>query len=177
MGRIIYGQWIILIEHYFKILRFNEFTYEIVIPLISACLASYIYNEILLDIQALSKLREMLPTAISVLIGFTIMAITLLSASESNTITNIKNRESRASYLNGKLISIYKLMLIMFSYALIVEIFFLLVIFFVAFLINVYTCPILVIISLFLEIFLLLHILLLIVRSVTSLYLVLYHQN
>lgn len=177
MGRIIYGQWIILIEHYFKTLKCNEFIYEIVIPLISACSVSYIYNEVGLDIQALSELRGMLPTAISVLIGFTIMAITLLSASESNTITNIKNRESQASYLNGKLISIYKLMLIMFSYALIVEIFFLLVIFFVSFLINIYTFSMLVMICLFLEIFLLLHILLLIVRSVTSLYLVLYHQS
>ena len=177
MGRIIYGQWIILIEHYFKILKCNEFTYEIVIPLISACSASYIYNEMGLDIQTLSKLTEMLPTAISVLIGFTIMAITLLSASESNTIINIKNREAQKSHLNGKLISIYKLMLIMFSYALIVEIFFLLVIFFISFLINIYTHPILVMLSLFLEIFLLFHILLLIVRSVTSLYLVLYHQS
>lgn len=177
MGRIVYGQWVILIEHYFKILKRNEFTYEIGIPFVSACLASYIYNEMGLDVQALSKLREMLPTAISVLIGFTIMAITLLSASESNTITNIKNRESKASYLNGKLISIYKLMLIMFSYALIVEIFFLLVIFFVSFLINIYSFSMLVMICLFLEIFLLLHILLLIVRSITSLYLVLYHQN
>lgn len=78
LGKHIYMEWIIPIRDYYCSIRKNEVVFEIISPLLISltCVAFYFHNGKL--IVALDGLSDLLPTAISILIGFTVMLITLL---------------------------------------------------------------------------------------------------
>lgn len=173
MGKYIYGQWLILVSHYCKTVKCNECIYEIIVPLIISLLVTYFYAVDGLTVKALLKLRELLPNALAVLIGFTIMCITLLATTESGNIEEIRNMKSER-IIGTHRISIFKWLLVIFSYSLIVEVFLLIYIFFVAFIMGLIYNLYLFNAILALEVVLILHVLFLIVRSITSLYLILY---
>lgn len=172
MGKYVYGQWLIPIVHYFKTLKCNEFIYEFIVPLVCAIFATILYSNVDLTTHALLKLKEVLPNALAILIGFTIMCITLIATTESANVQEIREKKSER-ILGSKRISIFRWLLVIFSYSLIAEVGLLIYVFFVAFIMGLIYSDIFYSFLLIIEIVYLLHILLLIIRSITTLYMIL----
>ena len=93
LGKIIYTEWIILVVDYYRALRKCEVIYEIVVPLFVAGLCSICYYHFGKVYVALKGLSNVLPTAISILIGFTAMLITLLLTSDNQNISALKTKK------------------------------------------------------------------------------------
>ena len=91
LGKTIFMEWLIPIVDYFSSLRKNEINFEIFIPILvgvfSACLYGYL-GKIKI---ALDALAELLPSAVSILIGFTVMYITLLLTSDAPAIDRLRD--------------------------------------------------------------------------------------
>lgn len=132
MGKYIYCQWLVPIYHYYKIIKRNEFIYEVIVPIVVSCIVMLCYAHEGLTASALLKMRELLPNALAVLIGFTVMCITLIATTDSNNISEIRNKKSKR-IIGNHIISMFRWLLIIFSYSLIVEVFLLIYVFFVAF--------------------------------------------
>ena len=111
----------------------------------------------------------MLPTAISVLIGFTVMLITLLLTSTGENVDKLKNTQTD-KVLYGRTVSLYQGLHIQFSHSLFSEIVLLLTTF-VSLFWNGLGMPITAgVIFLVAEVHLTLNIFLSILRGITSLY-------
>lgn len=119
--------------------------------------------------HALSALAELLPTAISILIGFTVMLITLLLTSSGESIDRLK-KIANDKELHGKKITLYQGLHIQFSHSLFAEIFLLLIVFFYLFLHGLGWLGRKKVIFLGVEIYLTLNILLSILRGIANLY-------
>lgn len=170
MGKYIYGEWLRPIAHYLITLKCNEISYEICIPFVTAGIASIFYYSFDFVILALLKLRDLLPASLSILIGFTIMCITILVTSNSGTIDLIRHEYCDERIIGHKKITIYRWLLILFSHSLLMELITLILVFLSAFIIPLINSIGIGIILLFLETFLLSHILLLMIRAMTNLY-------
>lgn len=169
LSSIIYTEWLIPILDYYVSIRKNEAVFEIVVPVIVSVFCSNIYHTHGLVIAALDHLAELLPTAISILIGFTVMLITLLLTSSGEGIDRIKNTAT-SKKLHNKQITLYQGLHIQFSHTLFSEIELLLIVFFYLFL-SGFGCPRwLSIAFLFLEVYLTLNVLLSILRGIANLY-------
>ncbi len=166
---IIYTEWLIPIFDYYASIRRNDAIFEIVIPAIISVFCSNMYRTRGLVIAALDHLAELLPTAISILIGFTGMLITLLLTSSGEGIDKIKNTETEKK-LHKERITLYQGLHIQFSHTLFSEIELLLIVFFYLFL-SGFCCPSwLSVAFLFLEVYLTLNVLLSILRGIANLY-------
>ena len=128
LGKHIYMEWIIPIRDYYCSIRKNEVVFEIISPLLISltCVAFYFYNGKL--IVALDGLSDLLPTAISILIGFTVMLITLLLTSSGDNVERLKKLETE-KVLYKKPLTLYQGLHIQFSHSLFSEVFLLLLIF------------------------------------------------
>lgn len=169
LGKYIYTEWLFPVKDYYFSIRRNEAVFEIVIPLLCAgiCSISYFYADKVF--QALNGLSELLPTAISILIGFTVMLITLLLTSNGDNVDKLKKTTS-GKILYNKAVNLYQGLHIQFSHSLFSEIVLLLVIFIYLFW-NGLGMPAKVAVAfLAIEVYLTLNILLSILRGVTSLY-------
>ena len=171
MGKYIYGEWLRPIYHYLSTLKSNEICYEIIIPIIIAIITSFIYYEFDFVILALLKLRDLLPSSLSILIGFTIMCITILVTSDSKSLAIIRKKNCDNRLIGHKEITVFRWLLILFSHSLLMELITLFLVFFSAFVIPLISSLVVGIILLFCETFLLSHILFLMIRSMTNLYL------
>ena len=169
LGKLIYMEWLFPVKDYYFSLRKNEIVFELLIP---ACIASictllyHLHDKVLI---ALVGLSELLPTAISILIGFTVMLITLLLTSSGKNVEFLKENELD-KMLYGKKINLFQGLHIQFSHSLFSEIVLLLTI--LAFLFwNGLVIPYVVaIVFLWIEVYLTLNILFSILRGITSLY-------
>jgi hypothetical protein len=170
IGKILYGEWLVPIVDYFRTLNKKEFFYEWVTPLIVAVLVAFSYRYLGNVEAALSKLRDILPDTLAILIGFTITCVTVLVASSGKTIDLLKNKETKNRKIGTKTISMYQWLLILFIYVLIAQISLLIFIFFSSYLLSVYKTVFLVYCILFIMTFLLLHILLILIRNTTNFY-------
>ena len=143
--------------------------FEITIPFFCATICSALYffaNKVFLALDGLSNL---LPTAISILIGFTVMLITLLLTSTGENVDKLKNTQTD-KVLYGRTVSLYQGLHIQFSHSLFSEIVLLLTTFVYLFW-NGLGMPIAAgVVFLVVEIHLTLNILLSILRGITSLY-------
>lgn len=171
MGKYIYGEWIKPIYHYVATLKCNEFCYEVILPIIIALLATCFYYMFDFVILALLKLRDLLPSSLSILIGFTIMCITILVTNDSKSLSAIRQKDCENRFIGHKKIKVFRWLLILFSYSLLIELITLSIVFLSAFLIPLIDSIIVGAILLFCETFLLSHVLLLMIRSMTNLYL------
>lgn len=169
LGSLIYMEWLFPIKDYYCCLRKNEWIYEIIIPLVVAALCSVVYYCNQKTIIALDKLAEFLPTVISILIGFTVMLITLLLTSSGDNVEILKKTYSN-KMLYKKRLTLYQGLHIQFSHSLFSEISLLLIIFLFLFSSGIENIWDLTNIFLFIEIYLTLNILLSILRGVTSIY-------
>ncbi|HAK72364.1 MAG TPA: hypothetical protein DCP36_00175 [Sporomusaceae bacterium] len=137
LGKHLYGEWLIPIVDYYRTVKKNEVQYEIGIPCLVAVLSTYLYYENASLHPALMKLRDLMPNALAILIGFSITCITILLTSNNANIETIKQRKT-ARFIDGEPITVYQWVFIMFVYILIIQIFLLLFILFVAFVLRLY---------------------------------------
>lgn len=176
MGRIVYMEWIVPVIDYYRSIRKNEVVFEVLAPLSIAVMCTIIYLCKEKLILALDKMADLLPTAISILIGFTAMLITLLLTSSGESINKLKEAET-GKKLYQKPVSLFQGLHIQFSHSLFSEIALLLIIFFYLFLQGL-GVPILVgVVFLIIEIYLTLNILLSILRGITSIYFSFYNHK
>lgn len=169
LGKIIYMEWLIPLFDYYGTLRKNEVIFEVIIPAVIAMACSMIYLLIGKLFIALNGIADVMPTAISILIGFTVMLITILLTSTGSGIETLKDKDSDRK-LRGKNVKLYQLLHIQFSHSLLSEIFLLLLIFFYLFLYGLGVPKWAGEVILIIEIYLILNTLLSILRGVTNLY-------
>lgn len=172
IGKSLYFEWLIPLVDYFKTLQKKEFIFEIAMPLIISIIVTCIYHYNNLVNIALSKMGNILPTVLAILIGFTISSISIIITSNNEN----RNVESYRE-LDSKPILLYQYMLIMLIYVLIQEIINLVLVFFIAFISPIVTIKIWKSIFLSMYVFYILHILLIIVRVVVQIYTVSYNQK
>jgi hypothetical protein len=170
IGKWIYGEWLIPIVDYLRTIKKNEAIYEIIIPLLISIIVTIICYLLGFSIQALGKLRDLLGTTLSILIGFTITCLTVLVTSNNDAIDKLKVKKTNFRIISSELITMYRWILIMFSYLLISQVILLIFIFLSAFINKVFNNYLLASILLFISIYLILHILLLLIRNITNLY-------
>lgn len=114
-----YREFILLIIDYFKTIRCKTFTYEWVIPILigigafSVTITKYLQINYLVFVNSSINL-------LGVLLGFSIMVITVLTTSNNKNIENIKKIQTEY-ILYDKNISLYRLLLINYSYLIIAE--------------------------------------------------------
>lgn len=169
LGKYVYMEWLIPTKDYYCSIRKNEVIFEIAIPLTIAFICSILYFINGNFLIALDKLAELLPTAISILIGFTVMLITLLFTSSGGNVELIKSIETEKR-LYKRPLTLYQGLYIQFSHSLFSEIFLLLLIFFYLFLKGLNMQNRYSIVFLFIEVYLTLNILLSILRGIANLY-------
>lgn len=136
MGKYIYGEWINIVCDYFAVLRKPEAIYEIVLPIFVAIIAASSYDCLSASLSALLKMRDLLPASLAILIGFTITCITILATSSANAINILKKEKTDGRVIRGRVITLYQWLLIMFSYALLLEVTLLIFVFFIAFILR-----------------------------------------
>ncbi len=176
IGKFIYLEWLKPISDYYFTLQLKYAIYELIIPIAVGIVCTVIYyNAGKVDI-ALDALSELLPTAISILIGFTTMLITLLLTSSGENIERIKDI-STDMRLNNEYISLYQSLHIHFSHSLFSEILFLLLIFFQLFLKGLNVPAWIPIVFLGIFVFYILNILFAILRGIANIYFCFYKNN
>lgn len=169
LGQYIYMEWLIPIKDYYCSIRKNEVVFEIIMPLLASLICVLLYFRERKIKVALDGLSELLPTAISILIGFTVMLITLLLTSSGESVEQLKKTITTKT-LYKKPLTLYQGLHIQFSHSLFSEIFLLLLIFFYLFLKGIGFSLFINTIFLFIEIYLTLNILLSILRGIANLY-------
>lgn len=117
-----YLDFLILIFDYFKSLNRRNVIFEWVLPLIIVALIIFlnIYNNY--NFEIFFKFRELSLNILGVLLGISIAIITILVTGGGKNLEQIKNIETTV-IINKKLISLYELLLINFSYTIVIEIF------------------------------------------------------
>lgn len=169
LGKYIYTEWLFPVKDYYCSIIRNEVIFEIIVPLLSAIACSICYLLAGKTLQALGGLSELLPTAISILIGFTVMLITLLLTSSGESVNRLKGKETN-KILYKKPVNLYQGLHIQFSHSLFSEIVLLLLIFVYLFW-NGLGMPVVVgTFFLTVEVYLTLNILLSLLRGITSMY-------
>lgn len=176
LSNLIYTEWLRPIFHYYIAIKKNEAVFEILLPGVIAGIGSFWYSKAGKVEAALAALAELLPTAISVLIGFTVMLITLLLTSDGEGITKIKAAKT-GKKIHNKEITLYQGLHIQFSHSLISEILLLLLVFFYLFLKGLGRGQHIGTIFLAFETYLTLNILFSILRGVANLYFSFYKAN
>lgn len=176
LSKYVYTEWLRPIFHYYVTLKKNEAMFEVIIPAMISIICSRIYCNAGKEGVALKQLAELLPTAISILIGFTVMLITLLLTSSGSSIDTIKEKETNKQ-LHKKPVSLYQGLHIQFSHSLFAEILLLLLIFLYLFLDGLGWMSKLEGVFLMIETYLTLNILLSILRGVANLYFSFYNTN
>lgn len=172
-GKLIFMEWLIPVLDYYSSIRKNEAIYELLLPLIVAMISSFIYMVIGKITIALDALADLLPSAISILIGFTVMFITLLLTSETPAITKLKT-EKTANKVHGYYITLCQKLHIQLTESLFSEIMLLLITLGYLFYKGIGSSLVFEALMLLIEVYLTLHILLGIIRSMTHLYCVFY---
>ena len=128
LSRIVFMEWLIpVLDYYFSVQK-NEAIFEMLIPLMIAIVSSSVYGAVGKITVALDALADLLPSAISILIGFTVMFITLLLTSETPAINDLK-AETTENMVHGKYITLYQKLHIQLTESLFSEIILLLITF------------------------------------------------
>lgn len=176
LSNLIYTEWLRPIFHYYVAIKKNEAVFEIVLPGVIAITSSFLYSKAGKVEAALSAMSELMPTAISILIGFTVMLITLLLTSSGENIEKIKSIKTDKK-LHNKEITLYQGLHIQFSHSLFSEILLLLLVFFYLFLKGLGWSAGVGPLFLAIETYLTLNILLSILRGVANLYFSFYNTQ
>ncbi len=170
-------EWIYIFLDYYSSMNKKTAINEIFIPLAVSLACSLIYCYSNIAEKALSKLAEILPSAISILIGFTAMIVTLLITSESEKIRQLKSKETEKTIRNKK-VSLYQKIFIQNSHSLFNEILLLLIVFMYMFFCGLnFVNWIGLMIFLFIETYLIINILISIFSNITSIYLSFYGNH
>lgn len=173
IGRVLYFEWLFPVKDYYITTSKNEIVFEIITPLavgIVIALAS-----VCLDVleDATEELSEVLITLLSMMIGFSIMLITLLLTSGGDGIDSLKTKMIENVRIKAP-ISLFQKLHIQFCYCLISEIFLLIFVLVYKFVALIQEKTGILIFFLVVFVAMTLNILLSIVRGITNVYFVYY---
>lgn len=122
LGGWIYLEWLYPIKDYFISSYKNEILFEIIMPIIISTIVTgicMIHNNVSLVVM---NLADVLITLTSILIGFSVMLVTLLLTSGGEGVKKLKEKTLKKKLYN-KEISLYQKLHIQFVYSLVSEIF------------------------------------------------------
>lgn len=176
MGKYVYGEWLVPIVDYYTVIKKKEAIYEIIIPIIISITLVIFCCIHGISIKALIKLRDMLPNTLAILIGFTITCITVLISNDNKNIQLLKNKPTDERYVANKKIYLYQWLLIMFVYVLIIQIMLLAFVFLASIFLQLNNSNFIAGLLLSIETYLIIHILLIIIRSITNFYFVFFRK-
>lgn len=162
-------EWTRIVIDYLSVSDKKDKNFEVVLPVvISVCTAFsyYLWGDIH---SALKKFCELLINVDSILIGFTGILVTLLLTTDNKNITSLKEKKVDKK-IYGKNATLYDLLHILFTNALLNEIVLLLIIMFNLFMMGLIKLDALSLIGLIVEVFMILNISFSMMRGVTNLY-------
>lgn len=176
IGSVLYLEWLKPIFDYYSTLKFKYVIFEILLPLLIGIFCTIKYTELGKVDVALDALCELLPTIISILIGFTTMLITLLLTSSGGSIRRLKNIITEQE-LDGSPLSLYQSLHIQFLHSLFSEILFLLLVFMYLYLKGFEPSAWVFVVSLGVFVFYIVNILLSILRGIVNVYFSFYNKK
>ena len=113
-------------KDYFKFSSKSEIIFDLVIPLVLSVIFSLIVvsDKILLKdiLNSFVVINGHVVTAISILAGFNFASISLLASSNSDTISLLKKTSSKEHSTSKREVTLFDMLLIFFSWAIIVQI-------------------------------------------------------
>ena len=127
LGGILYLEWLFVLCKYLGTLSIVEGVFEIIVPLMVAVISTIIYSYNGIVAVAAKNFADILLTLDSILIGFSVMLVTLLLTSSGNTIDKLKEQKSKVKR-NNQDITLFQKLHTQFVYSLIMEIILLIVI-------------------------------------------------
>ena len=167
-----YLEFLLLISDYLKTITKRIFIFEWLLPLaFSIAIFCLLYCGKSEGITTSFKDNSI--NLLGILVGFSITIITILTTGQSKNLEEIKNTFTKTK-INNKPISLYRLLLINFTYSVVIEIF--LIITFLTypfFKLNIDISNTTKLTVLSFLIFMIIHILLLTIRNLTDFYLIL----
>lgn len=166
----LYLEWVYLISGYTSTIRKNEFVFEVLFPVAASVGCSCVYCSLDLVRPALKGLANLLPSVLSILIGFTIMLITFLITGDNKNVDSLKDARTDKKFLGNRNLSLFQILHIQFSFSLFIEITLLLIVLFSMFYIGGWSSKTFETILLFLECALTLNILFSILHGVTNIF-------
>ncbi len=118
-----YAEFILILFDYFRTLKFRNFVFEIVIPLIGAILIFLLGRQYLyVDLRQLTKdFGDTTITLLGVLIGFSITVITIMHTSGNKNIEQIKKKNTDFK-IGSNTVTLFQLVLINHTYSVILEV-------------------------------------------------------
>lgn len=162
---------------YYSSLSIRKVIWELLIPLMVAVVCSLIYLSQGLVNNALVKLSDILPAAVSILIGFSAMIVTLLTTGESKRVNELREI-STGKEVRGKPLTYYQKILIQNIHVLFNEIILLLVVFIYLYLNGLKTINVLwLVIFLIIETYFLINILVSIFGTIATIYFAFYNSD
>jgi len=167
-----YLEFLILISDYLKTITKRIFLFEWILPLIlSISIFFLLYYGKTLGVADAFKNNSI--NLLGILVGFSITIITILTTGQSRNLEEIKKTKTK-TIINNKPISLYRLLLINFTYSVVIEVF-LIIIFLTYPLINqnIEISRLFKLVVFSTLVFMIIHILLLTIRNLTDFYLIL----
>lgn len=165
-----YLEFLLVTADYFKTINRKIFIYEWVFPLLISILC--IIFGCYINFENFREFKESSINILGVLLGFSIAVITIITTGSGNNLEEIKKKRTNIK-IGGNNISLYDLLLINFSYSVVIEV------------LLIISCLLMPIISKVIGlsynaklvlysimVFIVLHILLLTLRNITDFYLI-----
>ncbi len=117
--RIIYDEFKYPIQDYYKNLRLTEFIYDLGLPFLIALLS---YSLLLrcMPRMAVLDFTSTIITLVSILVGFSIAAVTILAGSDSGNVNMMKDHPTERK-IGKKRMNLFQLLSMFFVYGLISE--------------------------------------------------------
>lgn len=168
-GSWIYLEWVYPIRDYFISSCRNEILFEIIMPVIISIVVTVtciLHHNVSFVVV---KLANVLLTLTSILIGFSVMLVTLLLTSGGDGVKLLKEKKMDKK-LYRKEISLYQKLHIQFVYSLIGEISLLIIVLLFYFIQSIAGCGLWQVVFLLVFIMMILNILLSILRGITNVY-------
>jgi len=119
LGKFIYIEFHIPIRDYLSILTWKEAFFDLIIPLIVA-IVSYCFIFNCANIDKLATFTGLVINFLAILIGFSITSLTILSSESGNSFETLKKYDSKRN-IGNKPITGYQLILITFICVILVE--------------------------------------------------------
>jgi hypothetical protein len=166
-----YLEFLLLFIDYIKTVNKRIFIYEIVFPLIIG-LAVFFLLRTGHQVSSCAGFRDSSLTLLGVLAGFSITIITILTTSQSKNIDAIKLNITDFK-IGGKKISLFRLLLVNFTYSVVLEIILIIINLLAPLIIDNFNVSLNIkIIGFSIVVFFIIHILLLTIRNLTDFYMI-----
>lgn len=115
-----------MMKDYFRFSSKSEIIFDLIFPFVISCIFMFLFidkNYTVVDIVcSFTEVNGNVITAISILAGFNFASLGLLASSNSETITKLKNTISEELSSEKRKVSHFDMVLIFFSWAIIIQI-------------------------------------------------------